>query len=187
MNREKCQRQQSRKGKLKLLEDESSCRHDLILLLCLVCVRLSPCVTSPQTCASRKQTCPNKSSDAGSGVGVVSVLSRRRSRMAGLELATRSLSQSSQSFMNTNGTAARNKNGHFGKAPPAMRISPQSQIVPSTSPSSMISTPSGCPSEVTVIPGDNRLGFGCRLVGSWCSLSWSTLLSTGFRQPDPGR
>src|SRR5215212_3715025 len=52
--------------------------------------------------------------------------------------------------MKITGTAARNSNGHFGKAPPAIRISPQSQIVPSTSPSSMSSTPIDFPPAVTI-------------------------------------
>lgn len=45
-----------------------------------------------------------------------------------------------------------NRKGHFGKPPPAMKISPQSQIVPSTSPSSMSSIPMLCPSPVTATP-----------------------------------
>ena len=65
-----------------------------------------------------------------------------------------SSSQSSQSFMNTSGTAPRNRNGHFGKAAPATNISPQSQMVPSTSPSSIMSTPICC-SLVTVTPEIN--------------------------------
>ena len=61
-------------------------------------------------------------------------------------------SQESQSLMKTRGTAARNKNGHLGKAPAATSSSPQSQMVPSTSPSSTISTPSCCPCGATVTP-----------------------------------
>ena len=38
----------------------------------------------------------------------------------------------------------RNNNGHFGNPPPARSSSPQSQMVPSTSASSTISTPSFC-------------------------------------------
>ena len=74
--------------------------------------------------------------DGGVGVGVESGLS----------------SQESQSLMKTRGTAARNKNGHLGKAPAATSSSPQSQMVPSTSPSSTISTPSCCPCGATVTP-----------------------------------
>lgn len=69
----------------------------------------------------------------------------------GVELGVSS--QLSQLWMNASGTAARNKNGHFGKAPAAATSnSPQSQIVPSTSPSSITSTPSRCPSDVTPAP-----------------------------------
>ena len=74
--------------------------------------------------------------DGGVGVGVESCLS----------------SQESQLLMKTRGTAARNKNGHLGKAPAATSSSPQSQMVPSTSPSSIISTPSCCPCGATVTP-----------------------------------
>src|SRR5207237_5736379 len=54
--------------------------------------------------------------------------------------------------MKANGTAARNRNDHFGKPAAAINNCPQSQIVPSTSPSSMTSTSNFCGSEATITP-----------------------------------
>src|SRR5688572_32060884 len=63
--------------------------------------------------------------------------------------------------MNAIGTAARNNKGHFGKPPPAIRISPQSQIVPSTSPSSeMSSTPRSTLCETIGKPESSASSFG---------------------------
>src|SRR5829696_4553574 len=91
---------------------------------------------------------PNISNEAGSGTVVGGV---GDGLPCGVGVGSLCSSQLSQSCMNATGTTARNKNGHFGKPPPAIRMSPQSQIVPSTSPSSMSSTPIVVPA-ATVIP-----------------------------------
>src|ERR1051325_411766 len=56
--------------------------------------------------------------------------------------------------MKKNGIAARNNNGHLGNPPPGTVISPQSQMVPSTSPWSTTSTPA-CGSELTATPASS--------------------------------
>ena len=97
---------------------------------------------------------PKRSIEAGSGTpggGGVGVLGGGGVGV-GVELGVSLQLSQSLVCIKAIGTAARNRKGHFGKDPPATRMSPQSQIVPSTSPSSITSTPRRCPSPVTVTP-----------------------------------
>src|SRR5688500_3354578 len=112
----------------------------------------------PATHATRPV--PKIISNAGSGVGVGVGEGPDGGVGVGVGVGSVCL-QSSQSGMNAIGTAARNNKGHFGKPPPPTRISPQSQIVPSTSPSSeMSSTPRSTRCETIGKPESSASSFG---------------------------